>query len=491
MPSIRNTVSSGIFYTALSKYSNVVISILITAFLARLLTPKEFGIVAIVMVFISFFQLLSDFGIGPAIIQNKELSKNDIQSIFTFSILFGAALASLFFVAAPFISEFYNEPEIENIAKLLSLAILFFSCNVVPQALNYKKLLFKQVGIISVVVQVITGSIAIFFAFKGYSYYALVIKSICDGLFIFIGNYLLSPVALGWRIRMSSILKIGRFASFQFLFNFINYFSRNADNLLIGKYFNTSALGFYDKAYKLMMMPVQNLTHVITPVLQPILSEFQDDKQRIFNAYLRVIKLLATIGFPLSVFLYFAAPEIIHIMFGPQWIESIPIFKILALTVGIQIVLSSSGSIFQAANRTDLLFISGFLSAITMVGGISYGVFIGKSLEAVGYGLIAAFTFNFFQGFYMLIRLVLKSSFLHFLRAFIFPFAISAGMIVTLFLTSYLGPTNIFYSILMKTLVGGVTFGLIFLTQSENRRFLKDNINKYQIFRFQKNKQNK
>ncbi len=477
-PNLKSIVS-GFLYTALSKYSNVLISILITAILARLLTPKEFGIIAIVMVLISFFQLLSDFGIGPAVIQNKELSESDIQSIFTFSILFGFILAILFYLAAPYFSHFYNEPALENITKLLSLTILFFSFNVVPQALNYKKLLFKHVGVIAVVVQVVTGSIAIFFAFRGFSYYALVIKSIFDGLLTLIGNYILSPIALRWKIRISSIKKIGRFASYQFLFNFINYFSRNADNLLIGKYFGVSPLGYYDKAYKLMMMPVQNLTHVITPVLQPILSEFQDDKQRIFNAYLRVIKPLATIGFPISVFLYFAAPDIIHIMFGSNWIESTPIFQILALTVGIQIVLSSAGSIFQAANRTDLLFLTGFISALTNVSGICYGVFIGKNLESVGYGLIVAFTFNFFQGFYILIKKVLKSSFQHFLQNFYLPLLISVIMIFTLYLITRINITNIFLSLFIKGIVACGTFFTIFLTQSENRNQLRSLYSKY------------
>jgi len=473
MNSTRKSIGSGILYTALSKYSNVLISILITAILARLLTPMEFGVIAIVMVFISFFQLLSDFGIGPAIIQNKGLTQNDIQSIFTFSIFFGIILTILFYLAAPFISHFYNEPALESIAKLLSLAILFFSCNVVPQSLNYKKLWFKQVGIISVVVQMITGPIAIFFAFKGFSYYALVIKSICDGLFIFIGNYMLSPVALNWKIKISSIAKISRFASYQFLFNFINYFSRNADNLLIGKYFNTTALGYYDKAYKLMMMPVQNLTHVISPVLQPVLSEFQDDKQRIYKAYLRVVKLLAIIGFPFSVFLYFAAPEIICILYGPQWVVSIPIFKILAFTVGIQIVLSSSGSIFQAANRADLLFVSGFLGAITMVGGITYGVFIGKSLEDVGYGLITAFIVTFFQCYYILIKLTLKHSLIKFLMSFVYPLIIASCLFVLMKLTSGFSNTNLYISLLLKTIQFiTILFIMAFVTKDNRKKLI-------------------
>ena len=451
MTSIRKSVGSGILYTALSRYSNVLISILITAVLARLLTPEEFGVIAIVMVFISFFQLLSNFGLGPAIIQNKELTKSDIQSLFTFSILVGLVLSLLFYLAAPAISAFYNEPKLNEIAKLLSLAILFFSINVVPQSLNYKELRFKQVGIISVIVQIVTGTIAIYFALRGYSYYALVIKSICDGLLIFIGNYLLSPIALGLRIKRSSLVKIYKFASYQFLFNFINYFSRNADNLLIGKYFGTAALGFYDKSYKLMMMPVQNITHVITPVLQPILSEFQDDKKKIYNSYLKVVKILATIGFPLSVLLYFSAPEIINIIFGSQWIESIPVFKILALTVGIQMILSSTGAIFAAANRSDLLFVSGFLSSILMVGGVSYGVFIGKDLASVGYGLFIAFIINFFQAFYFLIKLTLKHSLIKFLQSILYPLFIAACLFIVMSLTSELIIKNQMLSLIFKT----------------------------------------
>lgn len=449
MSTTRRTFGSGIFYTAISKYSNVFISILITAILARLLTPQEFGLIAIVMVFISFFQLLSDFGIGPAIIQNKALTKSDVQSIFTFSILISIILAYLFYLVAPLISSFYKEPQLENITKLLSLAVLFFSFNVVPRAINLKKFRFKQVGIIAVIVQIITGALAILFAFMGYSYYALVLKAILDGFFIFLGNYLLSPLRLE-RVRKSSISKILKFASYQFLFNFINYFSRNADNLIIGKYFSTASLGFYDKSYKLMMMPVQNLTHVITPVLQPILSDFQDNKDMIFRSYLKIVKILAIIGFPLSIFLYYSASEIVQILFGSQWEESIPIFKILALTVGIQIILSSSGSIFQAANRTDLLFLSGLMSAVLMIGGVAYGVFVGENLRSVGYGLMAAFVINFFQSFYFLIKLTLNHSLTFFFKSLRLPILTSFFLFVLMYLTSTIVVDNGILSLLFK-----------------------------------------
>src|SRR3989339_544836 len=143
MSTISKKISSGIFYTALSRYSSTVVSIFIGAALARLLTPKEFGVVAIIVVFISFFNLLSNFGISPAIVQHKSLTDDDVSSIFSFSIAFGLILATIFFFLSPVIASFYGEPVLTNLSRLMALAILFNSLQVVPNAINLKKLRFK------------------------------------------------------------------------------------------------------------------------------------------------------------------------------------------------------------------------------------------------------------------------------------------------------------------------------------------------------------
>ena len=461
MSSIKKLLITGVLYTALSKYSGIFVSILIGTILARLLTPEEFGIVALVTVFSTFFNLLTDFGIGPAIIQSHNLNEKDIQSIFTFSILLGIVFACSFFFAAPIISHFYNKPVLIGITRLLSLAILFYSLQIVPQALFQKALLFKQLGLITFIVQFISGAIAVLLAYLGFSYYALVVQSILSGGLLLIILYILKPIKITFCIRQKAIRKIIRFSSFQFMFNFINYFSRNTDNILIGKFMGSSQLGYYDKSYRLMLLPVANLTHVITPALMPVLSKFQNDKQIIYSTYLKVIKVLAIIGFPLSIFLYFSANEIINILYGSQWVQSIPIFKILALTVGIQMVLSSTGSIFQALNRPDLLFYSGILSAFFVIGGICYGIFIGKSLEYIGYGLTIAFIINFIQVFYILIRIALKFSYLQFLKCFFFPIVISACTGIVLFMISLLSIEQILISLCLKLIGTLLTFGIL------------------------------
>ena len=474
MANISKKIRSGIFYTALSKYSNIVVSIFISMVLARLLTPAEFGVVAMISVFISFFNLLSSFGIAPAIVQNKSLSEDDVSSIFTFSIAIGLFLSAIFFFAAPFIASFYNEPILTGLTRLMALSIFFNSLQIVPNAQNLKRLRFKQIGIISVIVNIICGIIAIILAYLGFSYYTLVINSILTALFTFIAYYILSPVKPSLWIQISSIQKIARFSFYQLSFNFINYFSRNLDNLLIGKFFSPSALGLYDKSYRLMKMPLQNLTFVITPVLHPVLSNYQDDKRLIYNAHYKIVKLLAIIGFPLSIFFYFSSSEIINIMYGPQWEQSIPVFELLALSIGIQMVLSSTGSIFQATNRTDLMFLSGFLSAILTVGGIIYGVFIGKSLVSVSYGLIIAFSINFFQGLYLLIVKSLNQSYLNFLKVFIFPLITSISIAVVLWLLSGIIINNIIISFTVKIFATIVVFGIILISSKDNLRFIKE-----------------
>lgn len=479
MLSIRKSLASGVFYTAIAKYSNIVFSIIIGAVLSRLLTPKEFGIVALVTVFVTFFNLLGDFGISRAVVQNQSLTKHDIRSIFSFSIIFALALAIMFYFAAPLISSFYNESELIKITRFLSLAVLFHTLQAIPRALLEKALKFKKIGLITVITQLSIGIIAILLAYQDFSYYALVIRSILNGFILFVVFYIFAPIKMVFKIDFNSINKIIRFSFFNFLFNVINYFTRNGDNLLIGKLLGTTSLGFYDKAYKLMMLPVQNLTRVITPVMMPVFSKYQDDKTVIFNTYLKIIKILATIGFPLSVFLFFSAHEIINIMYGSQWDASIPVFKILALIIGIQMIYSSAGPVYLSINRAELLFYYGLISAFILLSGITLGIIIGKNLVSVGVGIVIAFTTNFIIVFWILIHIALEKSFFEFMKTLGFPLLMSFLMILPLWVYNKYESDNIFLSLLIKLFIALLTFTLLFISKKENRILLSKGMKNY------------
>lgn len=470
MSNIKNEMKKGVGINFIVKYTQLFSNILISAILARLLSPKEFGVVAVVMVFITFFNLLSDLGVGPAVIQNKTLDKKDISNLFIFTGFIGIASGIGFFYFSYFISYFYQNNEYINIGRLLSLAVFFYTFNIIPLALNRKRKKFKLVGIINILTTLVSGSIAIYLAYKGFSYYSIVYRAIFNSFFIFLFNLIYSKIKIFFSFDFSSVKKIFNFSSFQFLFNFVNYFSRNMDNILIGKFMGDASLGLYDRAYKLMLYPVQNLTHVITPVLHPILSEYQDDKDVIYNSYKKVVKILGLIGIPISIFSFFSAAEIINVLYGAGWEKSIPVFKILACTIFIQMMLSSTGSIFQASGKTNKLFLSGTLSAILMVSGILFGVYIGK-IEYVGIGILVAFYLNFFQGFYILIHSVLQKSLFRFLVELKNLIIIGIIMMIPyLFIT--IDINNPLLSLVIKFIIGLISY-IIGLIITKEYKFLK------------------
>ena len=249
---------------------------------------------------------------------------------------------------------------------------------------------------------------------------------------------------------LSSIRKIFSFSAYQFLFNMINYFSRNLDKLLIGKYMGMSPLGYYEKSYRLMMLPLQNITHVITPVMHPVFSDYQNDLNRLAVSYEKIIRLLAFIGLPLSVFLWFTAREITLIIFGDQWIPSISVFQILAISVGIQIIMSSSGSIFQASNDTRSLFICGVFSAALNVTGILTGIFFFKSLEAVAWCIAMTFCINFLQCYWQMYRITFHRAFTQLVRQLLHPLLLSGILFFILYTLNPLINTSLLISLILK-----------------------------------------
>ena len=393
---IKQQLFSGVFYTAIAKYSGIIISLVVAGILARLLSPDDFGIVAIATVIISFFAIFTDMGLSPAIIQNKALTQDDLTNIYSFTFWTGIAVALLFFIASWPISAYYDSPILRTLCQLLSINLFFASVNIVPGALFYKNKEFKFIAIRSFVIQITAGTGAVIAALSGAGLYAL-LTPIVSSILIYIISFHRYPQHLRMTLGLSSIRKIFSYSVYQFLFNVICYFSRNLDKLLIGKHMGMSDLGYYEKSYRLMMLPLQNITQVVTPVMHPIFSDFQDDKMKLATSYERIIRFLAFIGLPLSVLLFFTAEEVTLIIFGNQWLPSVAVFRILALSVGIQIILSSSGSIFQAAGDTRSLFICGLFSSTLNVAGIVLGIFYFGTLTAIAGCIVTTFTINFVQ----------------------------------------------------------------------------------------------
>lgn len=433
MSEVKKELLGGVFYTAITKYSGLVLNVLVTAVLARLITPEDFGVVAIATVLINFFSMLSDMGIGPAIIQNQELSHNDYRSIFTLTVYIGLLLTAVFFVSAGAVSSFYDNEKLVIIIQLFSLSIFFHCVDIVPNNLLKKAKRFRFIAVMNIIVQFICGVLAVTAAFVGFGIYALLIQPILASIFLFVWSYKQYVTIPVIKIDWMSIRKIFNYSSYQFMFSFINYFSRNLDKLVVGRFFGITELGYYEKSYRLMMMPVGNLSHVITPAIQPIFADYQNDKNWLFEKSMKLFRVLTFIGFPLSVFLFFSSEELVILFFGPQWYGAVPVFKILSLSVGLQIIYSPQGAFFQSANAVKEMFYCGIITALLNVVAVILGCFTFHSLTVLSWLIVFSYTLAFFQVYFVMTRRVFHQHFNSFLKILIEPVVASIIMSVFFF----------------------------------------------------------
>lgn len=353
-------------------------------------------------------------GIGTAVIQNKDLSENDNNSLFTFTLYLGILFMFLFAALSFPIALFYDNSVYKSLGAILSISLCFNILNTVPNAILLKQKRFLVVGIRTVVVTILSSAFTIVLAVIGLRYYSIVFHSVISSILLFAWNMFSVKLRVKSRVDWSSVKKIRNYASYQFLFNITNYFARNLDNLLIGKYLGDAPLGYYNKSYTLMLFPIQNLTHVITPVLHPILSDYQNDKEKIFTQYMRVVKVLSLLGVFVTPFCFFAADELILLFFGDQWTQAIPAFRILSLSIYAQMLASSTGSIYQSLGKTKLMFYSGIATTTVTVVGILSGILSGR-VDRVALFVSLAMNINFIIVFILLIKIGFKLSFHRFL----------------------------------------------------------------------------
>lgn len=453
----------------ISKYTIVFSNLFFSALFARILTPDDYGVVSIVTVFTNFFTMMGSIGIGPAVIQNKELSKKDENSIFAVTVCFGLVLAILFSIFSILMVRIYENPVYYTICFLLSISILFNTMNMVPNSLLLKEKQFKKVTVRDISVTMVSNILTLIMALLGFKYYALVIQSILYSVMLFIWNYKEASIKFSLRYELESVKKIWKFSSFQFAFEFVNYFSRNMDKMLIGKLLGNVELAYYDKGYKLTQYPVSNLSSVITPTLHPILSDHQNDKKYIYDKYIRILKFLSILGVFVTAFCIFASKELVLIVFGKQWVNSIVVFKWLSISIWSQMLCSSAGAIYQSLGKTKEMFVTGIVNTGIVVLSIIIGINMG-SIGAVAFFVGVGYLINFVVCFGILILRGFQYSFWNFVKEFMADFFNFAILLIVILIYP-INISNLIASFIIKLIVLGICY-LILLIISKKLKFL-------------------
>lgn len=458
-------------WQAVSKYANVLVQVIITMVLARLLSPDEYGTVAVVTVFLAFFNILADLGISTAIIQFKDLTARDYDGIFFFSLLMGASLSALFCVLGFPVSAIYGDPDLKLLCCASAPTVLFATLNMVPNGLLLKQKRFVSISARLVVASVGSGALAIVLAFYGAGCYALVAQSISSVAIVFIWNWYSTRPRLTNRRFSAPLRRIFRFSAFQGGFSVVNYFARNLDNLLVGAVMGSTALGYYDKAYKLMQYPINYLPGVFSSVLQPYLSDYSSDSKRVYECWVGILRVIAVVGFAIAAVFVSFSSEIVWVMYGEQWASVSPILAILAFSLVPQMGNSTSGAVYQSMGRTDFLFKSGVICTCVTITAIITGIYF-KSIVSLAWFVSLAFYVSFGMTVWWLVWRVFGVRPVHFLREFVIP---AVGFIVSVAAAWLAGmivegaPTIAAVSLRALTCVG--SYALLMLTTGQLKVF--------------------
>ena len=431
--------------------------------LARLLTPYEFGVASTATVLLAFLTILTDVGFGPAVIQRTDLNQDDLDNIFSFTALLGLILGLISFGSSWIIASFYGNELLRPVVQILSVGLFLSSLNIVPAALMRKNLRFKEMATRSVAFSVFFGIVGVVSAFLGAGVYALVFPQVLSSLCTFFYNNHFYPVKLRKHLSFEPIKRIFSYSIYVFLTNFGNYLGRNLDKLIIGKSISQDALGYYDKSYRLMQLPMSYISSVFAPVLQPIFASLQDNKKEIGNKYAKVVSFIASLAFPAAVVLYYAAEDIIVVMFGEAWIPSVPVFKILALSIPITLMCSPNGAVYMACNATKEMFWLSIIGLPFFFAVYAYAAILGKSIEAFGWAWVFNELFGFCVSYYVLYYRVMHSTLWPVFKGLIWPFLGGVALIILYNIFNAFFPIgNHLVQMVLKLGIGGL-FVLLFL----------------------------
>lgn len=409
------SIKKAMVINAIGKYSVIVLQLVVTAILARLLSAEDYGVVAIITVFSTFFSTLSDMGFGVAIVQRKDLSERDIGNIFSITICVSVILAIVFCILSIPISIFYQSYVYIPLGMILSISLLFNTVNMIPNGILNRDKKFKLIAIRNIGVYLLSAIIAVLLAKNGFRFYSLAIQTTMSAVLSFLISYFVTKPIYISKIDFKILNKIGEYSGFQFAFNVLNYFSRNLDNLLTGKFFGIKELGYYNKAYTLMLYPVNNLAGVLSPILHPVLADFQEDTSYVYKQYVKIFKALSIVGLYVAPICYLCSEEIILILFGNQWGNSASCFAILSIAIIPQMINSCAGAFFQILGNTRLLFVDGVINTVITITAILIGVFFGGNIVSLSIAVTAAYIFHFFTAEWFVLYKLFKTSFKVFL----------------------------------------------------------------------------
>lgn len=384
--SLKNKVVHGVLWSAIDRFSSQGIAFVISIILARLLTPHDYGLIAMIGIFISISETFVDSGLSSALVRNKNRSEIDCSTAFYVNIVIGAVCYGILFVCAPLVSKFYNEPELSNITRAMGIVFFLFSFSNVQQAILTIKIDFKTKTKISLISVITSGVIGIVLAYMKLGVWALVVQQI----FCAFIRVVLQWILIKWRplfaFSVSSFRSLFSFGSKMLATGLLNSISNNLYTLIIGKAYAADSLGYYSRAGQFVQFPSTSITNIIKSVSFPTMSVIQDNDERFKMNFLRIQKTVTFVVFPLIIGLASVSKPLILLLLSEKWIYSSILMQIICMGLIWYPVYTQNLNIMEVKGCSRYVLQSETITKVTNISLLLLSLPIG--LEAICYSQV-------------------------------------------------------------------------------------------------------
>ncbi len=376
---LRRQTLSALAWSFAGQFLKQGASFVIGVILARLLVPEHFGLIAMVLAFTRFASIFMNLGLSLAIIQQRETTQADLSTIFWTNMAIAATLTSLFFLGAPWLARFYEQPLLEPMTRALSFSFLIEGSAIVQRALFAKKVDFKTYTLVNAASVTVAGALGVALAIYGYGVWSLVWHQLAVSIVSAALIWMVGPWRPSLTFRRASLKKVMSFSLYLLGDKLLTSFFEQADKMILGKLTTTYTLGLYNRGESLMRFPVRFFSHAMPLVLVSVMSKLQDDLPKLRAAYAKFLNLSCFLLYPGLVMLAAFAADIIRVLLGDKWLEAAPFLQLFCVIGFAEPITTLTRNTLIAVGDTRLLLrlelVKKTLILTGMIVGLQWGVF--------------------------------------------------------------------------------------------------------------------
>lgn len=414
---MRKEVISGVKWSSSSTIVLAIVALLRVSILARFLDTSDFGLMALVMFTLGFTNLFMDMGLTSAILHRQDISKNEYNSLFWLNFMFSFILFLILYLISPVVANFYVEPELGVLIPIMGTSLIISSFGRQFKTIFQKEFNFKLIALVESISAILSLGVAIYLAINNYGVYSLVYSTLSQyllsNLILFIlGVY---KYSLGFHFKFDETRPFLKIGIYQVGGQVINYFNRDLDILILGKFFGTDILGGYNLAKQLVYRPAQIINPIITKVASPVLAKLQHDENALKKNYLKLVSLVSTVNIPVYILLIALSPLAVDILYGSDYQDIVVLVRILSIYMLFRAIANPMGSLIIATGKTNLEFnwniITLFVTPIFVFVGAQF------SIEFSAVMVTLSMIILFIPSWYFLLRKLIDVSLSEYIKA--------------------------------------------------------------------------